>query len=69
MTRFREQVGPSITSPGLHFKVPFLKKANDGLVVNGLLYKDGVSQEFVQETAEDEPCDDVGERKRPKALS
>lgn len=28
-----------------------------GLVVNGLLYKDGVSEEFVQETAEDEPCD------------
>ena len=29
-----------------------------GLVVNGLLYKDGVSEEYVPETAEDEPCDD-----------
>ena len=31
---------------------------HSGLVVNGLLYKDGVSEEYVPETVEEEPCDD-----------
>lgn len=29
-----------------------------GLVVNGLLYKDGVSEKYVPQTADEAPCDD-----------
>lgn len=31
---------------------------HEGLVVNGLLYKDGSSREFVAEPTESEPCED-----------